>query len=156
MAGLGAPPSAGTSIRPPGQTKSKQRPPSPPQVRGLPAAGRADVKLQSPQPRGGAGWANPLVRPRPHRTLRAARIPPAHLLDVHICRGWGRPAALSLSPPSPSLSGPSARLDRGSPPRLPAPSAAPRFPHRARSPLTQTKWRQTLPVPSWREPFSTT
>lgn len=104
----------------------------------------------------GAGWANPSARPRPHRTPRAARILPAHLLDVHVCGGWGRPATLSFSLPSPFLSGPSARLDRGSPPPPPAPSAAPRSPRRARSPLTQTKWRRTLPVSSRREPFSAT
>lgn len=85
----------------------------------------ADVKVQNPQPRGGTGWANPPARPRPQRTLRAARMPPAHLLDVHVCRGRGRPPTLSFSPPSPFLPGPSARLDRGSPPPPPAPSAAP-------------------------------
>lgn len=62
VAGPGAPPSAWTSIRPPGQKRPKRRPPCPPQVRRSPGAGRADVKVQSPQPRGGADWANPLGR----------------------------------------------------------------------------------------------
>jgi len=115
----------------------------------MPLARRVTI----PQPRGGAGpsQTDP-ARPRPHRTRRAAWSPPPYLLDVHVCEGWGRrpPRCLlpSLSPPSPSLPGTSARRD----PRVAAassrPVSLPRLPSAApRSPLTQTKWRQSLPQP---------
>lgn len=99
------------------------------------------------------------VRSRPHRTRRAARTPPTYLLDVHVCGGWGRRPQRcllpSLSPPSPSLPGTSARRDPGSPPS-PAPSAPPDSPaQRPAHPSRKQNGGGDSPIPARREPFST-
>lgn len=76
--------------------------------------------------------------------------PPAYLLDVHICEGWGRrpPRFLlpTLSPPSPFPLGTSTQLDPlGRLHPLPLLLLASTHSTTSRSPLTQTKWRRSLP-----------
>lgn len=155
------PPQQWAAVSPSGQRRNKQGPSDPPPASGPLAAGRDLAlplarRLKTPPVQGQSrpGRTDP-ARHRPHRTRRAAWTAPAYLLDVHVCEGWGRrpPRYLlpSLSPPSTSLPGTSGRCDPGSPPppTPPAPSAPPpRLPSTAtRSPLTQTKWRQSLPHP---------
>lgn len=157
MAGPGAPPSARTSIRPRGTEKTEAKASELAASLRESCCGPGRCEGAEPPASGRGGLGQP-PRPGTGRTIHCGRRKSRRLtclMYMFAEDAVGPPGCGSARPrrlfPVRALG-----LTAGSLPPLPAPSAAPRFLHRARSPLTETKWRQTLPVPSWREPFSAT